>query len=87
MRPATFEFGPIHLFEPLVAIDSVRSVSDRIAGQVGYGVFARCAAVVFDVPNRTLWLEPPCDRDLKEISPAGSSRRRRAWRAPIDPGW
>jgi hypothetical protein len=66
MRPLTFEFGPIHLDEPLVALDSVRSPSDRIAGQVGNGVFAHCAAVVFDVANRTLWLEPPCDRDLKE---------------------
>jgi hypothetical protein len=66
MRPATFEFGPIRLTEPLVAIDSVRSPSDRIAGQVGNGVFAHCAAVVFDIENRTLWLEPPCDRDLPE---------------------
>jgi hypothetical protein len=66
MRPATFEFGPIRLTEPLVAIDSVRSPSNRIAGQVGNGVFAHCAAVVFDVQNRTLWLEPPCDRDLPE---------------------
>ncbi len=41
IRPATFEFGPIHLTEPLVA-------------------------VVFDIENRTLWLEPPCDRDLPE---------------------
>ena len=66
MRPATFEFGPIRIAELLVAIDSVRSLSDRIAGQVGNGVFARCAAVVFDMENRTLWLEPPCDRDLPE---------------------
>jgi hypothetical protein len=66
MRPATFEFGPIRITEPLVAIDSVRSMSDRIAGQVGNGVFARCAAVVFDMADRTLWLEPPCDRDLPE---------------------
>ena len=66
MRPATFEFGPIRITQPLVAIDTVRSRSDRIAGQVGNGVFARCAAVVFDVENRTLWLEPPCDRDLPE---------------------
>jgi hypothetical protein len=66
MRPATFEFGPIRITEPLVAIDSVSSRSDRIAGQIGNGVFARCAAVVFDMENRTLWLEPPCDRDLPE---------------------
>jgi hypothetical protein len=66
MRPATFELGPIRLTEPLVAIDSVRSPSDRIAGQVGNGVFAHCAAVVLDIENRTLWLEPPCDRDLPE---------------------
>jgi hypothetical protein len=66
MRPATFEFGPIRLNEPLVAIDSVRSPSTRIAGQVGNGVFAHCAAVVFDVPNRSLWIEPPCDRNLPE---------------------
>jgi hypothetical protein len=66
MRPTTFELGPIHLTEPLVAIDSVRSPSDRIAGQVGNGVFARCAAVVFDLENRTLWLEPPCNRPVPE---------------------
>lgn len=66
MRPATFELGPIHISEPLVAIDSVNSSSDRIAGQIGNGVFARCAAVVFDIRNRTLWLAPPCNRDLPE---------------------
>jgi hypothetical protein len=66
LRPATFEFGPIRLIEPLVAIESVRSPSDRIAGQVGYGLFASCSAVVFDMENRNLWLEPPCDRVLPE---------------------
>ncbi|NJD90626.1 MAG: PDZ domain-containing protein [Geobacter sp.] len=66
MRPATFEFGPIRLTKPLVAIDSVPSPSDRIAGQMGNGVFAHCAAIVFDVENRTLWLEPPCNRELPE---------------------
>ena len=66
MRPMTFEFGPIRLHEPLVAINSVPSPSDRIAGQVGNGVFARCTAVVFDIENRTLWLEPPCNLDLPE---------------------
>ena len=47
---------------------STRSAPCRTAlpGRSDDGVFARCAAVVFDVPNRTLWLEPPCDRDLKE---------------------
>ena len=66
LRPSTFEFGPIRINGPLVAIDSVASRSDRIAGQIGNGVFARCAAVVFDMQNRTLWLEPPCDRDVPE---------------------
>ena len=66
MRPATFELGPIRLTEPLVAIESVNSPSDRIAGQLGYALFARCAAVVFDMENRNLWLEPPCDRDVPE---------------------
>jgi hypothetical protein len=66
MRPRTFELGPIRLAEPLVPIASARGLSDRIAGQLGNGVFARCAAVVFDIPNRTLWLEPPCDRDVAE---------------------
>jgi hypothetical protein len=66
MRPATFELGPIRLDRPLVALDTVRSPSSRIAGQVGNGVLARCAAVVFDVAHRTLWLEPPCDRALVE---------------------
>lgn len=66
MRPATFEFGPIHLTKPLVAIDSVRSPSDQIAGQLGNGVFASCTAIVFDIENRTLWLEPPCNRNIPE---------------------
>ncbi len=66
MRPATFELGPIRLTEPLVAIESVNSPSDRIAGQLGYALFARCAAVVFDMENRNLWLELPCDRDVPE---------------------
>jgi hypothetical protein len=66
MRPAAFEFGPILLNEPLVAIDSVRSPSDSIAGQIGNRVFAHCAAIVFDIENRTLWLEPPCNRDVPE---------------------
>ena len=66
MRPTSFDLGPIHLKEPLVAIDSVPSPSNRIAGQVGNGVLARCAAVVFDIPKRTLWFEPPCDRDQPE---------------------
>lgn len=66
MRPATFELGPIRLTEPLVTIESVRSPADQIAGQIGYGLFARCAAVVFDMENRNLWLEPPCDRNLPE---------------------
>lgn len=66
MRPATFEFGPIRITEPLVAIAAVRSPSERIAGQIGNGVLARCAAIVFDLENRTLWLEPPFDRDLPE---------------------
>jgi len=66
MRPATFELGPIRLAEPLVAIESVNSPSDRIAGQLGYALFARCTAVVFDMANRNLWLEPPCDRDVPE---------------------
>jgi len=66
VRPATFELGPIRLSEPLTAIDSSRSPSDRIAGQVGNGVLAHCAAAVFDVEHRTLWLEPPCNRDLSD---------------------
>lgn len=66
MRPATFEFGPIRITEPLVAIAAARSPSERIAGQIGNGVLARCAAIVFDIEHRTLWLEPPCNRDLPE---------------------
>jgi hypothetical protein len=66
MRPGFFELGPIHIDAPLVAIDSVNSPSRHVAGQIGNGVFARCAAVVFDIQNRTLWLEPPCDRNVAE---------------------
>jgi len=65
-RPATFELGPIRVAEPLVPIAPDRGLSDRIAGQVGNGVLGRCAAVVFDVEHRTLWLEPPCDREVPE---------------------
>lgn len=66
LRPPTFEFGPMHLTEPLVAINAASSPSDRIAGQIGNGVFSRCTAVVFDMEKRTLWLEPPCNRDVPE---------------------
>jgi hypothetical protein len=86
MRPATFELGPIRLVEPLVALDSVGSPSSRIAGQVGNGVLARCAAVVFDVAHRTLWLEPPCDRVLPEDL-AGWALERRDSPAHPDRPW
>jgi len=66
LRPSTFEFGPIRLTEPLMAIDTVPSRSESIAGQMGNGVFAHCAAIVYDFENRTLWLEPPCNRDVPE---------------------
>ena len=35
-------------------------------GTVGAPLLAACAAVVFDVANRMLWLEPPCNHSLPE---------------------
>jgi hypothetical protein len=35
-------------------------------GEKGPVARSRCAAVVFDVARRTLWLEPPCDRPSPE---------------------
>ncbi|MEA2751035.1 MAG: hypothetical protein QOI41_5178 [Myxococcales bacterium] len=43
-----------------------------VAGLAGNEVLARCDAVIFDVPKRTLWLEGACDRPVPE--------RRAGWR-------
>lgn len=37
-----------------------------VAGLAGNQVLARCDAVIFDVPKRTLWLEGSCDRAVPE---------------------
>lgn len=53
--------GPIHHDHRLTSIDDPPDPG-IIAGFVGNDVLGHCAAVVFDVPHRKLWLEPPCDR-------------------------
>ncbi len=52
---------------PAAATDDVVEISEgpgngMVAGLIGNMVFAKCAAVVFDVPNRKLWFEGGCDR-------------------------
>ncbi|HVY46200.1 MAG TPA: PDZ domain-containing protein [Minicystis sp.] len=63
MRKA--RLGPIDYGDRLVSIEDPPA-RGRVAGLVGNEVLSRCAAVVFDFPNRTLWLEPPCDRKEPE---------------------
>lgn len=86
MRPSTMAFGPVRIEKPLISMAATPFQSNKIAGILGNVALARCAAVVVDVPRRTLWLEPPCDRDAPE-NLAGwllekrlsAERRERPW--------
>jgi hypothetical protein len=57
--------GPIVHDDRLVQIDSPPNPG-VLAGLIGNEVFARCPSVTFDVQNRNLWLELPCDRPSVE---------------------
>jgi len=57
--------GPISYHSHLVDIVESPVETDK-AGSVGNDLLSRCAAIVFDVRKRTLWLEPPCDIDQPE---------------------
>ncbi len=62
---------------PITFDDRISHVADPpgtgiVAGLAGNEVLARCEAVVFDVRQRALWLEGPCDRPVPE--------RRVGWR-------
>jgi hypothetical protein len=52
--------------------DAITLASDparpNLSGTLGNGALAGCAAAVFDVPRRTLWLEPPCSGPLSSAS-------------------
>jgi hypothetical protein len=64
LGPIAFDGHLVHVADP--------PGSGIIAGLAGNEVLARCDAVVFDVPKRTLWLEGACDRPVPE--------RRAGWR-------
>ena len=56
---------------PIVANDFLISSHDwprggTLAGLAGNQFFAQCSAIVVDVRERTLWLEPPCTRSSPE---------------------
>jgi hypothetical protein len=76
MRAGSLELGPIRVDRPLAKLHSPPFSSGAIAGVLGNEVFARCAAVVFDVARRTLWLEPPCDRAVPETLAGWRLERR-----------
>jgi hypothetical protein len=76
---------------PIVFDGRLTSVGDppgaaTIAGLAGNEVLARCDAVVFDVPKRTLWLEGACDRPVPE-SRAGWRLEKRVDAAHPDRPW
>jgi hypothetical protein len=64
-RPAKVQMGPIVLERPLADVADPPS-APNLAGILGNEAFARCSALVFDMRQRTLWLEPPCDRPVAE---------------------
>lgn len=54
--------GPVTAQNDLVEI-SEGPGNGFVAGLIGNLVLAKCAAVVFDVPSRKLWLDGACDRE------------------------
>lgn len=60
-RLASATLGPIAMHGRNSFIHD-RGADDRFAGAVGEGALSSCAAVIFDIPQRSLWFEPPCDR-------------------------
>jgi PDZ domain/Aspartyl protease len=65
VRVRRFDLGPVRHDDRLATV-LIPPATGRLAGVVGNGVLARCAAVVFDVARRALWLEPPCNRPSPE---------------------
>jgi hypothetical protein len=66
---------------PITYSDRIASISNppgggRLAGLLGNDMLARCAAVVFDVPGRAMYLEPPCDRPRPETLSGWALARR-----------
>jgi hypothetical protein len=64
-RLETAALGSVKHDDSVVQIDDPPS-QGVIAGLVGNQVFSHCAATVFDLAERTLWLEGPCDRAVPE---------------------
>ncbi len=85
VRVREAELGFLRHDDRLAAVDAPPDPG-AFAGLVGNRVLARCAAVVFDVERRTLWLEPPCDRPSGE-SNAGWRLGRAADAAFRDRPW
>jgi hypothetical protein len=63
LNGARVDVGPLHVCDRRTRlIDDYNLGVGRVAGLLGNRIWSACAAVVFDFPRRTLWLEPPCDR-------------------------
>ena len=61
-RVRDVRFGDVSTEGPLVGLMATPAPG-VIAGLLGNELLARCPAVIFDIPGRTLWLEGPCTRD------------------------
>ena len=70
-------FGPV-AFDGRLADIHPMPRSSRYAGMLGNPMLERCHAFVLDLPARTLWLEGPCDRPVRERRGGFSFERRYA---------
>jgi hypothetical protein len=65
MRVKRVSFGPIVVENSRGQIDDSPAGPNEV-GLVGNEIFSRCTAVIFDVPSRKIWFEPPCNRPVPE---------------------
>ena len=64
-RLEAVHFGPIAHDHRLAALDE-SAPSGTLSGTLGNDVLSHCARVTFDLEHRTLWLDPPCTREVPE---------------------
>lgn len=62
LRVAAAELGPLRIADRIAQL-----LPAKFNALVGTPLLARCAAVILDVPNRQLWLEPPCGEQPPEL--------------------
>ncbi|MEO8875919.1 MAG: aspartyl protease family protein, partial [Polyangiaceae bacterium] len=60
-----FKIGPIKGENELIEVSDSPDTG-IVGGLLGNLVLAKCQAVVFDVPNRKVWFDGPCDRKPAE---------------------